>query len=112
MPYTSRETGMLPFTGRSPRARHHSYRAAIAQGSTRGVKKTRMLTYIREHTLVTYHGLIEGLGMPHGTVCSLLGALKDEGLVIEVGEAMGKYGKTLTVYGPAPIEQEANRCAS
>jgi hypothetical protein len=102
---------MLPFGGRSPRARHHSYQAAIAQGSTRGAKKTRMLNYIREHKLVTYHGLIDGLVLSHGTVCSLLGALKDEGLVLEVGEAMGKYGRTLTLYGPAPIAQESQSCS-
>ena len=106
MPYTDAASGFLPFSGRTPQARHNSYRAALSQQATRGTKKLRMLAYIREHQLVTYHGLMDGLRsadgqpMPAGSVCSLLNALMSEGLIAQVDTAMGPYGKDVSVYGP------------
>lgn len=100
MPYTSAETGMLPFSGRTPQSRQNSFDAAMAQRSTRGAKKVKMLAYIREHRLVTDQGLAEGLSLPIQSVCSLRNGLVSDGLVRQVDKARGKYGLWVSVYAP------------
>ena len=111
MPFTI-DSLALPFSGRSPRARHNSYLAAESQRPLRGVKKIRVLDYITHHGRVTRQGLIEGLQLDAGTACSLLGALLAEKRVVEVDTAVGVYGKLVTVYGPADSPREAQPCAS
>jgi hypothetical protein len=106
MPFTSPATGMLPFSGRTPRQRHNSYRAAMGQVSTRGVKKLKMLAFIREHGRVTDQGLAEGLALPIQSICSLRNALCAEGLVRDVDTAIGTFGKRVTVYGPVETARE------
>ena len=99
MPFT-RDSYQLPFSGRTPQSRQNSYRAAIAQRSTRGTKKCRMLAYIREHGEATDQELAEGLDLPLQSICSLRCSLRDQGLVRHVGNAVGIYGKTVSVWGP------------
>ncbi len=97
MPYTS-DSYQLPFSGSSPQTRHTSYRAAVAQRSTRGTKKIAMLAYIRQHGLVTDQGLAEGLRLPIQSVCSLRNALASEGLIRVAGETTGIYGRPVTLW--------------
>lgn len=103
MPYTQ-DSLALPFSGRSPRQRHNSYRAALAQRSTRGVKKLKMLAFVRQVGRVTDQGLADGLSLPIQSVCSLRNALCSENLVRCVDSAVGKWGHRVSVY--APVEQE------
>ena len=94
----------LPFSGRSPRSRHNSYKAAESQRFTRGTKKLAVLAYIREHRAVTDQGLVNGLThlkIPLQSICSLRNALVSDGLVEAVGDAMGAYGRTVTLWGPS-----------
>jgi hypothetical protein len=97
VPYT-RDCLALPFSGRSLRQRHNSYKAAIAQTATRGVKKLRMLDYITAQRRVTYHELMDGLGYCAGTTCSLLNALIAEKRVEDCDTVIGKYGHGVSVY--------------
>lgn len=106
MPYTDSATGMLPFSGRTPRQRHNSYAAAMGQRSTRGVKKRAMLEYFRQHGRCTDQGLAEGLGIPINSICSLRNALCSEGLLQHVDTAVGKYGFKVSVYRLTAVEQE------
>jgi len=106
MPYTDTATGQLPFSGRTPRQRQNSYAAAMGQHHTRGVKKLRMLAYIRQHGRVTDQGLAEGLALPIQSICSLRNALCAEGLVRDVDTAIGTFGKRVTVYGPVETARE------
>ena len=99
MPYTH-DSLMLPFSGRTPQARHNSYMAAQAQRATRGTKKLRMLAYIRQHGLVTDQGLADGLGLPIQSVCSLRNALCSEGHLRHVGNTMGRYNKSVSLWAP------------
>lgn len=99
MPYTF-DNYQIPFSGVTPQSRQNSYKAAVAQRSTRGRKKVRMLAYIREHGLVTDQGLCEALGLPMQSVCSLRCALRDQGLVRYVDSAIGIYGHRVSVWGP------------
>ena len=102
MPYLD---GELPFSGALPATRQNSYLAAAAQRSTSGVKKLRMLAYIREHGLVTDQGLAAGLNLPIQSICSLRNALTSEGLVVHVDDAIGIYGKRVSVWGPAEQDE-------
>lgn len=108
MPYTDCQH-QLPFSGALPQTRHNSYRAAVAQRSTRGVKKIRMLAYIRQHGRVTDHGLAEGLSLPIQSVCSLRHALCAEGLLEREGDCIGRYGHRVTIWRPTCAESMAIR---
>lgn len=99
MPYAKLNgTLELPFSGRSPRARHNSYKAALSQASTRGSKKLRVFAFIRQHGLVTDQGIEEGCQIPINSVCSIRNALMSEGLIEEAGDTIGRYGRTVTVW--------------
>jgi transcription initiation factor IIE alpha subunit len=102
MPHTA-DQYQIPFSGVTPQSRQNSYLAAIAQRSTRGAKKCRMLAYIREHGLVTDQGLEEALNLPMQSICSLRNALCSQGFIRQVDKVMGKYGHWISVYAPVEM---------
>jgi hypothetical protein len=95
MPYTDQR---LPFSGRSPLARHHSYQAAVAAGQTRGRKRRQYLDWLAAVRQATDHGAAEALGWPLSTVCSVRNACVDHGQVEAWGSAQGRYGKRVTIW--------------
>jgi hypothetical protein len=97
MPYTA-DSYALPFAGRSPRQRQNSYAAAIAQRPVRGVKKLRLLAYLKRVGRATDMGMADGLSLPIQSVCSLRNSLVSAGLVVDVDTAVGRFGKRVTVY--------------
>lgn len=99
MPYTP-DSYQLPFSGRTPRQRQNSYQAALAQRSTRGVKKLRVLAFIAQVGRATDQGIADGLSLPIQSVCSLRNALCAERLITRVDDVIGKYGVRVSVYGP------------
>lgn len=95
MPYTQRG---LPFSGRTPMSRQNSYKAAVAEGATRGEKKQRVLAYLRTVRAATDQGIAEGVRLPLSSICSLRNHLVSEGLVRQVGRVMGRFGHPVTLW--------------
>jgi hypothetical protein len=98
MPYIQ----YVPFTPGS----HTSYKAAVSVSKTRGVKIAHLMGLYRQAGLV---GLTDpearrqlseavGAGVPVSSICSLRGALMDQGLVGKAGERMGDFGKRVQVW--------------
>jgi hypothetical protein len=97
MPYTATEPS-LPFSGREPLARQHSYLAAQAASRTRGPKLQAMIDFFKTHRQCTDEGLAEGLFLPRSSVCSLRNALVDRGQVRAVGRTTGRWGHAITIW--------------
>ena len=88
----------LPFSGKTPLSRQHSYLAARRAGRTRGPKLAAMRAYFAAHGQATDEGLAEGLSLPRSSVCSLRNLLVDAGLVQAVGRTTGQYGHAVTIW--------------
>lgn len=88
----------LPFSGRSPIARHNSYLGAVSAEATRGEKKQRVLAYLKTVRAATDQGIAEGTRLPLSSVCSLRNHLVGEELVRVVGRVIGRYGHPVTLW--------------
>ncbi|HAM57543.1 MAG TPA: hypothetical protein DCQ64_19875 [Candidatus Rokubacteria bacterium] len=108
MPYTAAQQGGLPFSGRTPLSRQHSYLAARAVASTRGAKKRRILAYLETVRAATDQGISEATGLPLASVCSLRNRLAEEHAVRAVGRATGRYGHPVTLWASAVRWAEAD----
>lgn len=97
MPYTEQS---LPFAGKTPRSRQNSYHAAVSAAETRVWKSATYLAWLREVGHATDAGASEALGWPLSTICSTRNGLLDKGLVTAIGDAMGRYNKRVTIWGP------------
>lgn len=101
MPYT--QTGVqpeLPWQGKTPRSRNNSYKAAVSAQSTRAWKAAKYLAWLQEVQQATDHGAAEHFNWPLSSICSIRNACVDRGEVTAVGECLGRYGKTVTLWGP------------
>ncbi len=105
MPYT--QLG-IPFSGRTPLSRQHSYLAAEAVATTRGEKKRRIVRYLDTVRAATDQGIAEATGIPLSSVCSLRHRLREDGLIREVGRATGRYGHPVTVWASSARWAEAD----
>jgi hypothetical protein len=88
----------LPWSGKTPRSRHNSYKAAVAAQSTRAFKSARYLAWLKDVGQATDWGAVDHFGWPMSTVCSVRNGLVDRGLVHAVGDCIGKYGKSVTIW--------------
>ncbi len=99
MPYTDTQPS-LPWTGKTPRSRQNSFRAAVSAAETRALKSDRYLAWLSVVKQATDHGAVEHFLWPLSSVCSIRNGLVDRGLVTAIGDAMGRYGKRVTIWGP------------
>jgi hypothetical protein len=99
MPYT-RTQPELPWQGKTPRSRRNSYDAAVGAQSTRVWKSAQYLAWLRQVGRATDHGAADHFGWPLSSICSIRNGLVDRGLVTDIGEAMGKHKKRVTIWGP------------
>jgi RIO-like serine/threonine protein kinase len=97
VPHTDAQPA-LPFSGKTPRSRNNSYRAAVSASSTRVAKRLRYLAWLKSVKQATDQGAAEALGLPLSSICSIRNSLVDHGLVTAIGDAMGAYGKRITVW--------------
>lgn len=91
----------LPFQGRTVTSRHCSHQAAVSAASTRAWKSGRYLSWLKDVKKATDHFAAEHFGWPLSTVCSTRNGLVDRGLVRAIGSCEGRYGKRVTIWGPA-----------
>lgn len=91
MPYTQQE---LPWSGRTPLARHHSYLAAAAAGHTRGQKRRDYLRWLTVHGPASDHGAARALQWPLSTICSIRNGVMDQ--VEACGSEVSAYGRPCT----------------
>lgn len=101
MPFT--DTGAqpeLPWQGKTPRSRQNSYKAAVGAQSTRVWKAAKYLAWLTEVGMATDHGAAEHFNWPLSSICSIRNGLVDRGLVTAIGDCVGRYGKTVTIWGP------------
>jgi hypothetical protein len=99
MPYTDSQPP-LPWSGKTPRSRQNSHRAAVSAADTRLRKSARYLAWLRTVKKATDHGAAEHFCWPLSSVCSIRNGLVDRGLVTAVGDCEGRYGKRVTIWGP------------
>ena len=91
----------LPFSGRSPVARACSIRAAREAAPGRAEKTMKVLALLRESGArgLTRHDVAGLTGIQTSSLCSILTALLDAGLVVEQGERIsGQYSRHCTIY--------------
>lgn len=86
----------LPFA----RGSHTSYKAAVRQQKTRGVKLARLLDAYREAASGGLTGCEASArtGLPIQSICSLRAKLEADGLIAKGGARMGAYGHSVTVW--------------
>lgn len=84
----------LPFSGRTPLARHHSYLAAEAAHATRGAKTAAYLAWLRAHGPASDHEAADALGWPLSSICSIRNGVSDQ--VRAVGRTISPYGRACT----------------
>jgi hypothetical protein len=99
MPHTDTQPS-LPWSGKTPRSRQNSHRAAVSAAETRVAKCARYLLWLRAVKQATDHCAAEHFGWPLSSICSIRNGLVDLGKVTAIGDAMGRYGKRVTIWGP------------
>lgn len=99
MPHTDTQPP-LPWSGKTPRSRQNSHHAAVSAAETRVYKAARYLTWLRAVKEATDHGAAEHFNWPLSSVCSIRNGLVDLGKVTAIGDARGRYGKRVTIWGP------------
>lgn len=100
MPHTDTQPS-LPWSGKTTTSKHCSERAAVSASQTRAWKHARYLAWLSEVGQATDHGAADHFKWPLSTVCSVRNGLVDRGLVRAIGTCEGRYGKTVTIWGPA-----------
>jgi hypothetical protein len=91
------ETLSLPFSGRSPIARHHSAQAAEAAAPGRATKTLQYLRLLAEagERGLTDHETVKATGWPLSSVCSIRNGCGE--LVIPSQEpGISPYGRAVT----------------
>lgn len=99
MPHTDTHPS-LPFSGKTPRSRQNSHRAAVSAAATRLAKAARYLAWIRDVKRCTDHGAADHFRWPLSSICSIRNGLVDRGKVTAIGDCIGRYGKRVTIWGP------------
>ena len=85
----------LPFAGRTPLARHHSYLAAEAAAPTRATKTARYLAWLREYGPASDHQAAEALRLPLSSICSIRNGVMD---VEPAGATMSPWNRRCTLW--------------
>lgn len=110
MPYTETDQQPeLPYSGKTPRARHNSYKAAMGAQAARAGKSARYLAWLKEVKQATDWQTVDHFGWPMSSVCSIRNNCVDRGLVTAVGDAIGRYGKSVTVWSTTSQSHEETR---
>lgn len=87
---------LLPFSGRSPIARHASFSGAVQASPTLSTKKRRYLDLLATHGPLTDQDAAAKLSMQLCAVNSTRNALVDEGLVEAADVVKTAFGTTRT----------------
>jgi len=85
----------LPFSGRTPLARHHSYLSAEAAAPTRATKTARYLAWLREYGPASDHQAAEALRLPLSSICSIRNGVMD---VEPAGATMSPWNRRCTLW--------------
>lgn len=91
----------LPFSGRSATARSCSMKAAVAAAADRAVKTNTVLRVIREarDRGLTRHDVRDLTAYAVNSICPMLTALRDAGLIVEQGSRVsGPWSRDCTIY--------------
>jgi hypothetical protein len=88
----------LPFTGRSPRARHCGYLAARSAGARRPRLRDAYVQWLAQRGELggTDHEAAAALGCPVSSVCSTRSAVRER--IVDAGDRVGPYGERNTVW--------------
>lgn len=99
MPFTeTNQQPELPWSGKVPRSRHNSYKAAVGAQSTRVWKSARYLAWLMDVGKASDHAAAEHFNWPLSSICSIRNGWVDLGKVTAVGDCIGRYGKTVTLW--------------
>ena len=90
----------LPFQGRTPQSRHTGRKAALAAAERRPSLQQRYLDLLAGfEDGFTDREAADAMCCPVSSICSTRAAVRDQ--LVTLGERMGPYGSTNTVWGLA-----------